>query len=190
MAVASWQQWRSQTISQHLENLRESCMSFFSKLFAQVGYHFNCWDPAPDPRFHQDTQLMIGPIPGWVLYFTFHFFTISVGTHTRLRSIILNSIFSIHCDQSLDLCQVDFTFSMHCFAFRPIPACKSRPSFKVDRTLIELSITQAWQLLFQFLSTMRDFTLTCGPFLKLVEKSASCLSTRYLDLQPKILHPL
>jgi len=29
----------------------------------EVGYHFNCWDPSPDPRFHPDTQLMIGPIP-------------------------------------------------------------------------------------------------------------------------------
>jgi hypothetical protein len=30
---------------------------------AQVGYYFNCWDPTPDPRFHPDSQLMIGPIP-------------------------------------------------------------------------------------------------------------------------------
>lgn len=29
----------------------------------QAGYYFNCWDPTPDPRFHPDTQLMIGPIP-------------------------------------------------------------------------------------------------------------------------------
>ena len=29
-----------------------------------AGYFFNCWDPSPDPRFHPDTQLRIGPIPG------------------------------------------------------------------------------------------------------------------------------
>ena len=31
---------------------------------AQYGFYFNCWDPSPDPRFHPDSQIMIGPIPG------------------------------------------------------------------------------------------------------------------------------
>ena len=60
----------------------------------------------------------------------------SVRTHSRLSSIILNFIFSIHCVQNLDQCRVDFTFSMHCFAFRPIPACKSRHFSKwIERSL-------------------------------------------------------
>ena len=64
----------------------------FILFHSQVGYHFNCWDPSPDPRFHPDTQLMIGPIPGqlsWIQLFVMLPVSVSLdheGLYYNLRT--------------------------------------------------------------------------------------------------------